>query len=34
MVEEWDNIPDKTLVNSMKRRCEAIIESNGERIPY
>ena len=37
MVEEWDSIPDsivKNLVNSMKRRCEAIIESNGERIPF
>jgi len=39
MVEEWDSIPDsivKNLVNSMKRCCEAIIESNGddERIPF
>jgi len=37
MVEEWENIPDTVLVNlskSMKRRCELIIEKNGERIPY
>jgi len=37
MKEEWQNIPRATpinLVNSMKRRCELIIENNGERIPY
>jgi transposase len=37
MVEEWQNIPDSVLINlsnSMKRRCELIIEKNGERIPY
>jgi len=37
MVEEWENIPDSTLINlvkSMKRRCELVIEKNGERIPY
>ncbi|EXX61191.1 hypothetical protein RirG_173480 [Rhizophagus irregularis DAOM 197198w] len=37
MVEEWQNIPNTVLINlskSMKRRCELIIEKNGERIPY
>ena len=37
MVEEWQNIPETVLINfseSMKRRCELIIENNGERIPY
>ncbi len=37
MVEEWQNIPQSVLVslaNSMRRRCELIIENNGERIPY
>ena len=37
MVEEWNSISDRTLINlagSMKRRCELVIESNGERIPY
>jgi len=37
MVEEWNSIPNsvlKNLVNSMKRRCELIIENNGERISY
>ena len=37
MEEEWQNIPRTTLINlvdSMKRRCELIIENNGERIPY
>lgn len=37
MVEEWDRIPESVLINlvkSMKRRCELVIESNGERIPY
>ena len=33
MVQEWDDIPESTLiglVRSMKRRCELIIENNGE----
>ena len=37
MMEEWENIPETVLVNlskSMRRRCELIIEKNGERIPY
>jgi len=37
MVKEWDDIPESTLiglVGSMKRRCELIIENNGERIPF
>ncbi len=37
MVEEWQNISESTIINligSMKRRCELIIEKNGERIPY
>ncbi|PKB93572.1 hypothetical protein RhiirA5_240797, partial [Rhizophagus irregularis] len=37
MVEEWENIPETVLINlskSMRRRCELIIENNGERIPY
>jgi transposase len=37
MVEEWNRIPESMLINlvgSMKRRCELIIEKNGERISY
>ncbi|GES78191.1 IS630 family transposase [Rhizophagus clarus] len=37
MIEEWENIPESVLINfsySMRRRCELIIENNGERIPY
>jgi len=37
MVEEWNAIPKSMLINlvkSMKRRCELVIESNGERISY
>ena len=37
MIEEWNDIPQSTLiglVRSMKRRCELVIESNSERIPY
>lgn len=37
MIEEWQKIPQAVLINltkSMKRRCELIIENNGERIPY
>ena len=35
--EEWDNIPNTVLINlidSMKHRCELIIEYNGDGIPY
>jgi len=35
MKEEWGKIPDSVLinlVNSMKTRCELVIEKNGERI--
>ena len=37
MIEEWNDIPQSTLiglVRSMKHRCELVIESNGECIPY
>ena len=37
IVEEWQNISESFLISfsqSMKRRCELIIENNGERIPY
>jgi len=37
MEEEWRKIPKSTLIGlirSMKRRCELIIENNGERISY
>jgi transposase len=37
MVEEWQSIPHSVLinlVNSMRRRCELIIQNNGERISY
>ena len=37
MVEEWNSIPNSVLINlvgSMRRRCELVIENNGERIPY
>ena len=37
MKEEWEKIPNSTLsnlVDSMKKRCELVIEKNGERIPY
>lgn len=37
MTEEWDKIPNNiliNLINSMRRRCEMIIENNGERINY
>ena len=36
MKEEWEKIPNSTLSNlmdSMKKRCELVIEKNGERIP-
>ena len=35
MVEEWEGIPDsviKNLIGSMRKRCEAVIERDGERI--
>ena len=37
MSEEWQNIPSSiliSLVESMPRRCQLVIESNGERINY
>jgi transposase len=37
MVEEWDSISDTVLtnlVNSMKERCNLVIDKKGERIPY
>lgn len=37
MIEEWEKIPESFLVNlvqSMKKRCQLVIERNGERIPY
>ena len=37
MAEQWNAIPETRLINlvqSMKRRCELVIESNGERIAY
>ena len=37
MIEEWNKIPNNILNNYiglMKRRCEMIIEKNGERINY
>jgi len=37
MVEEWEKIPDEiinNLVRSMKRRCEEIIRTKGERINF
>ncbi len=37
MMEEWANIPQTilmNLVNSMPKRCQAIIDNNGERIDF
>ena len=37
MTEEWEKIPESFLVNlvqSMKTRCQLVIEKNGERISY
>ena len=37
MVEEWEKIPQETVKNiimSMKRRCELVLEKNGDRISY
>ena len=37
MVEEWENISDRTVKNSirsMKNRCKLVIKNNGDRISY
>jgi len=37
LVEEWEKIPSSMLSNlvlSMNRRCQMIIDNNGERIDY
>ncbi|CAG8738106.1 19570_t:CDS:2, partial [Racocetra persica] len=37
MKEEWNKIPNSVLVSlvgSMRRRCELVIENNGERISF
>ena len=37
MKEEWQNIPNSVIINlvdSMSRRCQSVIERNGERINY
>ena len=37
MTEEWDAIPETTvqnLISSMKKRCELVLEKNGDRISY
>jgi len=37
MTEEWNAIQESVLnnlVNSMRRRCELVIENNGERINF
>jgi hypothetical protein len=37
MVEEWEAISQETvnnLVGSMKRRCDLVLEENGDRFPY
>ena len=37
MVEEWDAISEETVNNlilSMKKRCELVLEENGDRISY
>jgi len=37
LTEEWEAIPNKTVINlvqSIKNRCELVIEANGDRIPY
>ena len=37
MVEEWDKIPQSflvNLINSMKIRCQLVIEKIGKRISY
>jgi len=37
MTEEWDAVPEATvqnLISSMKKRCEFVLEKNGDRILY
>ena len=37
IIEEWDAIPETTvqnLISSMKKRCELVLEKNGDRISY
>ena len=37
LIVEWERIEEKTianLVNSMKNRCELVIENSGKRINY
>ena len=37
MVKEWDAISEETVNNlilSMKKRCELVLEENGDRISY
>ena len=37
MTEEWDAIPETTvqnLISSLKKRCELVLEKNGDRISY
>ncbi len=37
MVEEWNKIPEsmlKYLVESMRDRCQEVLEKNGETISY
>lgn len=37
LVEEWDAVPETTLKNavqSMRKRCELVIENNGDHIDY
>ena len=37
LTEEWNSIPKSVLnnlINSMRRRCELVIESKGERINF
>ena len=37
MTEEWDAIPETTIQNlilSMRKRCELVLEKNGDRISY
>ena len=37
MVDEWNKIPEETLkylVNSMRNRCQEVLNENGETISY
>ena len=37
MVDEWNKIPEeslKYLVNSMRNRCQEVLNENGETISY